>query len=308
MTSFKNTFQESKVILTEGALVERLKAEYNLTMENNINHAGIIYTNPDALESLYKQYINIGQKFDLPIMIMTPTRKVNIESVKASNYSDKNIIKDSCDLLMKIKESYGKYSEKIFIGGLLGCKGNAYKGDKILNIGEAYNFHKYQALEFKKQNPDYLFAGIMPEINEAIGMARAMAETSLPYIISFMIQKDGCLLDSTSLSDAIKIIDENVTPKPLCYMTNCIHPTNLIKALTNDKNKNSTYLKRFIGIQANASILSCDELDNCDEIHQDNFHTIINEMLYLKNDFGLRIFGGCCGTNDDFINKLAKVL
>ncbi len=39
--------------------------------------------------------------------------------------------------------------------------------------------------------------------------------------------------------------------------------TNLIQALNKGKNKNNSQLKRFMGIQANASILSHDKLDNC---------------------------------------------
>ncbi|NPE30105.1 homocysteine S-methyltransferase family protein [Methanococcoides sp. SA1] len=308
MSHFVILFNESKIILTEGALVERLKAEYNLKMDEAINHAGLIYTKPDILEQLYRQYIDIAVKYDLPIMIMTPTRRVNVESVKKSKYSDQNIISDSSDFLNSIKESYGHFSEKILIGGLLGCKGNAYSGEKIFTIDEAYNFHKQQTIQFTNKKVDYLFAGIMPEINEAIGMAKAMAETPLPYIISFMIQKEGCLLDGTNISDAIKIIDDGVDPKPVCYMTNCVHPTNLIKALNNDKNKTSPYLKRFNGLQANTSILSCDELDNCGELHQDDFNNIIDEMIYLEKQYGLKIFGGCCGTNQKFIDGLANEL
>jgi len=48
-------------------------------------------------------------------------------------------------------------------------------------------------------------------------MARAMAESNLPYIISFMVRKDGCLLDGTFISNAIEIIDNTVSPQPICY-------------------------------------------------------------------------------------------
>ena len=144
----------------------------------------------------------------------------------------------------------------------------------------------------------------MPEINEAIGMAKAMSETKIPYIISFMIRKDGCLIDGTTLSTAIKLIDEQVNPKPICYMTNCIHPTNLNEALNNNKDKSK--LIRFSGIQANASILSPEELNNCEVLQQDDFDNIIDEILLLYNQYNLKIIGGCCGTNDKFIESLSK--
>jgi len=34
---------------------------------------------------------------------------------------------------------------------------------------------------------EFLFAVIIPEINETMGMAKAMSETEIPYIIIFMI-------------------------------------------------------------------------------------------------------------------------
>ena len=85
--SFEKIFQDSKFILTEGAIVERLNAEFNVKMDIFINHAGLIYSDPTILELLYRQYIDIGKKYNLPVMIMTPTRKVNFESIKKSRFT-----------------------------------------------------------------------------------------------------------------------------------------------------------------------------------------------------------------------------
>ena len=139
-------------------------------------------------------------------------------------------------------------------------------------------------------------------------MIATMAETSIPYIISFMIRKDDKLLDNTSISEAIIIIDNEVVPKPLYYITNCIHPTNLTSALTSDLNKNRPELQRLVGLQANASILSPEQLDNCTITQQNDFNIMINEMKTLYNKFNFKIFGGCCGTNDIFIERLSKNL
>lgn len=305
---FDKLYRESKLILTEGAIVERLKADYGLSMDKHINHAGLIYRKPEILEELYRQYIDIGRKYDLPIMIMTPTRKVNFESIEKSNYKDPKILSDSCELLSKIRDSYNEYSEKIFIGGLQGCKGDAYSGQKILCKEESYIFHLRQAKLFEHEKVDFLFAGIMPEIQEAIGMATAMAETEIPYIISFMIQHNGKLMDGTFLCDAIEIIDKAVYRKPLCYMANCIHPGNLIQALNHQENIRSMCLKRFKGIQSNASILSPEELNNCGILNRDSFDKLVEKMCVLKREFDLKIYGGCCGTDHKFLDLLAREL
>lgn len=301
-------FNSSKFILTEGAIVERLKSEYHLELDQRINHAGLIYTSPAILAKLYKQYITIAQQHDLPIMLMTPTRKVNVESIKYSKFQDRNVIVDACAFMNEIKSEYPDFLDKLFIGGLLGCKGDAYQSEDALEIDEAYQFHKIQVEEFKKGEIDFLFAGIMPAISESIGMAQAMAESGIPYIISFMVRKDGRLIDGTSISDAIKIIDEEVNPQPVCYMSNCVHPVNLRLALENEVNMNSPQLKRFLGIQANSSSLSPEELNNCGVLQQDDFDGMIDQMSYLVDKFNFKIVGGCCGTNDQFIEKLATKL
>lgn len=307
-TSFSSCFKTSPFILTEGAIVERLKREFNIKMDEHIVHAGLIYDKEKAeiLTKIYKQYIDIAVKYDLPIMIMTPTRRANKERIEASNFNDKNIISDCVEFLDNIRDSYKEHKNKIFIGGLMGCKGDAYNPEETLSIEEGYKFHLWQAEQFKAAGVDYLFAGIMPALKEAIAMAKAMETTSIPYIISFMIRGNGRLLDGTTINTAIESIDNAVNLKPLCYTVNCIHPTILNKTLSYEENQTLSVSKRFAGIQANASPLTPEELDNCKEIKSDGPIQLINDMQTLRMYNQIKIFGGCCGTDERHIEELAK--
>ena len=179
MTNFERIFTESQILLTEGAIIERLKVEFDADIDKYVNHAGLIYSNPKILETLYKQYIDVGQKNNIPIMLMTPTRKVNYESIVKTKHLNMNIIADSCFFLNEIKNSFGEYSKSILIGGLLGCKGDACSSKNALGTMQSYEFHKTQVASFKNEDIDFLYAGIMPEIYEAIGMAQAMSELAL---------------------------------------------------------------------------------------------------------------------------------
>lgn len=137
-------------------------------------------------------------------------------------------------------------------------------------------------------------------------MAKAMADTEIPYIISFMIQKDGCLIDRTPIGEAIKTIDKAVSRQPICYMTNCVHPANLLQALSNEVNKIQPQMIRFKGIQANASVLNPEELNNCGILQQNDFNTMTDKMQTLYKQYDLKIFGGYCGTDDTFIDILSR--
>ena len=195
----------------------------------------------------------------------------------------------------------------MYIGGLMGCKGDAYTGEEALNLEEAIDFHSWQAGLFKSAKVDFLYAGIMPVLTEAIGMAVAMSDTDIPYIISFTIQRDGKLIDGHTIDDAIHCIDNHVSNKPVCYMTNCVHPDIVYEALSHKFNQTQTVKSRFWGIQANTSQLSYKELDGANHLHTSSAADLSEAILKLKSDCHLKIFGGCCGTDSSHMEKIAKI-
>jgi S-methylmethionine-dependent homocysteine/selenocysteine methylase len=236
-------------------LGERLRREYQLKPDENVALAGLIYhpTGKKALGELWGQYIEIAKNYGLPFMATTPTRRANKERVSKSGFGSE-IIKDNVDFLKKLRDKF--YPDNMYIGGLMGCKGDAYKATEVLTAQAAREFHFWQAELFREAGVDFLYAGIMPALTEAVGMAQAMEQTGIPYIISFMINRKGCLIDGTTIHNAIQIIDENVREKPVCYMTNCVHPKVLQEAISHGFNQTETVMRRFHGIQANTSPLS----------------------------------------------------
>ncbi|MDQ7094330.1 homocysteine S-methyltransferase family protein [Desulfosporosinus sp. PR] len=301
--SFVSCYKRSSIILMEGALGERLKREYNMPFNDIVALADIIYRKggKEALAELWNQYIDIAQKYNLPFIATTPTRRANKERVFRAGFSE-TIVLDNVSLLKQLRDTS---DHEIYIGGLMGCKGDAYKATEILQVDEAQEFHSWQADLFMKAGVDFLFAGIMPSLSEAIGMAKAMEQTVLPYIISFMLGDNGKLPDGTTINDAILQIDNSVNQKPVCYMTNCIHPTILFKALSYDFNKTPLVKSRFHGIQANTSALSPEELDNSAELICSNPIELAWAVSKLRELISLKIAGGCCGTDNTHIDQIA---
>ena len=304
--SFVSCYENSSVILMEGALGERLKREYNLPFDDIVALANIIYRKggKEALQAIWNQYIDIAKKYNLPFMATTPTRRANKERVFRAGY-DEAIILDNVHLLRQLQDTS---DVEMYIGGLMGCKGDAYKATEILQPDEAKEFHSWQADLFLQAGVDFLYAAIMPALSEAIGMARAMERTALPYIISFMLRENGKLLDGTTINDAISQIDNNVNRPPVCYMTNCIHPDVLYNALSYDFNQTLLVKQRFHGIQANTSALSPEELDNSIELKYSNCKELAQSMQKLTEVISLKIAGGCCGTDNTHLNKIAQIM
>ncbi len=301
---FDTCFNEFSAILMEGAIGERLKREYNIVFDDKVAMAGLVYNakSRQAMLNIFKEYVSIAEKYNLPFIATTPTRRANRERVMQSNYNEK-IIEDNVRFLQQIKSNT---SLNMFVGGLMGCKGDAYKATDILSVEQAQEFHFWQANLFKNSGVDFLYAGIMPALTEAIGMAKAMGNTGLPYIISFMIRDDGKLIDGTTIHDAILHIDNETVQKPICYMTNCVHPTVLSKALSCPFNRTRLVKERFQGIQANTSPLPPEELDNSEDLKCSDAVNLACTMMELYQYFTPKIFGGCCGTDNTHMEEIAR--
>lgn len=304
--NFTDYYHQSSVILMEGALGERLKREFGFNIDPTLALATIIYqqNGKKALETLWREYVKIAEDNDLPFMATTPTRRVNKCRIRESEYSEQ-IIFDNVECLTKIKHTA---KTDMFIGGLMGCKGDAYRATEVLSVKESKQFHSWEAELFRSADVDFIFAGIMPAVSEAIGIAQAMEDTGLPYIISFMIRKDGRLIDGTSIHDAICQIDNNTSSRPLCYMTNCVHPAVLYDALSMEFNKTDLVQDRFHGIQSNTSPLSPEELDGSLELQCSDRLTLARETIHLKQLIDLKIVGGCCGTDSTHLDTIAKLI
>lgn len=298
-------FDNSSLILTEGAVGLRVAREFDISPDENIKYAGLIYDSSGrkALKKIYSEYLQIAQDYDLPILLLTSTRRCNYKRVFQSKYKDKNIMSDNADFLYDLAKQFKCHT---YIGGMMGCKGDAYSGASGLSTEEAIEFHSWQAEAFKDSKIDFLLAGIMPVLPETIGMAKVMERINLPYIISLMINKNGTLLDGNTINNTIQSIDYETKYHPLCYMTNCVHPTILEEALNKPFNNNDLVKQRFCGIQANAACLSPEELDDINDLKTSSAKELIDSFILLRNQFPLKIFGGCCGTDDAHIKEIAK--
>jgi S-methylmethionine-dependent homocysteine/selenocysteine methylase len=304
LMNFKECIKNQKSILMEGALGERLKREFNLVLDENVFIACLIYSEEgrNALYKLWSEYAEIASRYNLPFLATTPTRRVNKERIEKSNY-DSSMVKSNVDFLRKVQR---QQTAEMYVGGLLGCRGDAYTGEGALEMKEAQIFHTWEVKLFSEANVDFMYAALMPTLGEAAGMALAIEKYEVPYIISFTIKKDGCLIDGTPISDAITYIDNITKSSPICYMTNCVHPKIVYEALMQPFNRNEIVNTRFIGIQANTSPLSFSELDHSNDLKSSEPIEFAEAVLKLREINQFKIFGGCCGTDGRHIKEIAR--
>jgi len=307
---FEMFLQSTALILAEGAIYERLRRHPAIAFDPHLAHATLIYDPASAkiLAQLYGEYLDIGQKHQLPMVVSTPTWRANQDRLDHSAFKGCRINQDNARFLADIRAGYRASGPPIFIGGLLGPRGDAYRPEEALSTKEACSFHSDQIEALAETEVDFLYATTLPAFSEACGIAVAMAKTALPYIVSFVIRGNGTLLDGTPLSQAIEQIDTLVARPPTGYAVNCVHPTILLTGLARTELERRSLAKRIVGFAANTSAKSPEELDGLAELDTQEPDRFAELMAAVYEQYHISILGGCCGTGTDHIECLATQL
>jgi S-methylmethionine-dependent homocysteine/selenocysteine methylase len=277
-------------------------------LDPNILHAGLIYDDRGrmALEKIYRQYMDIGQKYNLPLIVSAPTWRANPDRIEASVFDRGETINADCvGFLQSIRNTYDEYSKCIFIGGMMACHGDAYRPQEALSEKDAEDFHKPQAVMLAESEVDFIMAATLPAVKEARGMATAIADLGLPYIISFVIRPNGAVLDGTPLHKAIDQIDSINQHPPFFYLINCVHPAVFGQGLGHEVEISKSVQKRLLGLQANTSSRSPEELDGLERLDSSEPEGFADDLLALHHKFGIKVIGGCCGTDHHHIEAIA---
>lgn len=298
--NLQSTLGNSPLVLTECAISERLRRDSEVELHPVLFNTPLIYHGPGRrkMTEIYHQYREIAEKAALPILLCAPTWRVDKVRIAEAGF-DRSIILDAVEFLRDLQKSWQNPASEIFIGGLIGPKHDCYKPEQALSRDAAYDYHSWQIELLAEAGVDCLVAQTMPAVSEALGMARAMAQSAIPAIISFVIDRKARVLDGTPLVDGIKRLDDALAVVPLGYMVNCVYPTFLCA----DRQPQALF-DRLIGIQANSSSLDHSQLDGSVILHQDDLQHWGENMLRLNSEFGLKILGGCCGTDDTYLQYL----
>ena len=285
------------LILMEAAIVEPLRRNDQVELHPTLVNAPLIYADPGQreLRGLYRRYITIAEQAGLPLLLCTPTWRANRERVEASGLPN-TINRDAVRFLKEIPAG-----AEARVGGLIGCRNDCYRPEQGLAADEAETFHAWQIGELAGGGVDYLIAETICTVSEAEGIARSMEKTGLPYIISFVIGRDGCILDGSGLLDGILRVEQGVTRRPLGFMVNCAWP-----GFLNADDQPTELFRKLIGFQANGSSLDHADLDGAAELAADDVAIWGDAMLVLHREYGVKILGGCCGTGAGHLEYLAR--
>ena len=302
--NFNRLLEDFPLILTECAISERLRRRPDIELHPVLFNTPLIYGEKgrQRLEEIYYSYLEVANKAKLPILLCAPTWRVSKERIEEAG-APPSINYDAVTFMKGFRARHSSNDSKITIGALLAPKNDCYSPGAALERGQAEKYHGWQIDELVKADTEVIIAQTMPAVSESLGMADRLAASGKPYVISFIINRLGRVLDGTPLSEAIDRIDQSVESPPTGYMVNCVYPTFL-----HAESQSAGFFKRLVGIQANASSKDPDQLEGSEQLQQDPLTDWGENMLQLHKRYGVKILGGCCGTDHTYLQHLTENL
>lgn len=295
-----------QLVLGDGSMYELLRRSPEVEFDEHIAHAGLLYHPQWArvLERVMREYIDVAVAQRRPMLTTAATWRASRERIEASAFRGKPVNRDNARFLRAIVDSYGEDAPTLLVGGTVGPRGDAYKPEEALSSEHAREFHAFQIEDLVSGGVDFLQAATLPALTEAAGIAQAMAHTGLPYIISFVVDRSGCLLDGTRIASAIEQIDASTAGSAPHYAVNCVHPSVLQQALE----KNPEIEGRIVSFSGNTSARTPAELDGLEQLDVEEPASFARANRDLLRAHRIRVIGGCCGTNPEHIREIAGLM
>lgn len=253
------------------------------------------------LADYYQKFITIAQQKDVPILLGSPTRQANKERLAAAGINH-NVNALAVRFLKYLRAEYDSWADNIFIAGMVSCKNNSHRPHQSLSSGEAVSFHLWQVNQLEREGVDLLMSSPLRCLPEAIGIATAMAVTSTPYVISFLLAQDGRLADGTTLLAAFDEIDSLGLKPPVGYMVNSTAPS-----LLNARHQPAMVMERLIGFQTCPAPPTSPP--NHNRLPQKlDMESWCRQMTILNQRYHVNIMGDSSGPETKYLEALASQL
>lgn len=208
-------------------------------------------------------------------------------------------------IMRDIAKGYEGQIPRLFIGGILGPRGDAYDLNQDITAESAEDYHSVQLNTLKTTGVDFASAQTFNNVPEAVGACRAASKIGVPLSVGLTLDSTCRLKSGPSLAEAITEIDAQTgRDGPDFYMLNCSHPIEYEPAL-----ENANWIKRLRGVRPNASKMEKIALCKLGHLEDGNPVELGAQLGDLSNRFPhMDIFGGCCGTGDSHLREIAKAL
>jgi homocysteine S-methyltransferase len=259
-----------------------------------------------ALDAYYRSYVTVALDQGVGIVLETPTWRASADWGDVLGFSADDLRKfntDTVEFLQQLRVDTETADTKIVVSGSLGPRGDGYVAGNQMSVDDAQAYHREQIRTFADAGADMVSIITMTYVDEALGAALAAQAEGMPIVIAFTVETDGRLPSGEGLGEAIERVDTATGRYPVSLGVNCAHPDHFSAVLADG----GDWVGRIGLIRANASRMSHEELDNAEELDAGDAQELGRLYADLRELLpGLRVVGGCCGTDHKHIAEIAK--
>jgi homocysteine S-methyltransferase len=260
-----------------------------------------------TLEDYYREHVDVAVAHGIGFVFETPTWRASSDWGDLLGYAPGQIDEinsHAVRLVTEIRDSTPALTRGI-VNGALGPRGDGYAPSAIMTTDEARTYHSRQVQVFADAGCDAISVLTLSYAAEGLGIALAARDAGLPVVVSFTVETDGTLPDGSHLGEVVESIDAATDGYVSYFGINCAHPEHMAPALSGG----DQWVSRIGLVRANASRLSHAELDESDTLHDGDPVELAADYVALQSALrGLRVVGGCCGTDVRHVQAIANAL
>jgi homocysteine S-methyltransferase len=255
------------------------------------------------LARYFTPYLDVAESHGTGFVLDTATWRANPDWGTRLGYDDEalaEVNRRAVEYAASLAES--RPSIPSVLDGVVGPRGDGYVVGDVMTADQAASYHSLQARAFASAGAQMMTAVTMTYAAEAIGVVEAGKSAGLPVVVSFTVETDGRLPSGQDLAEAIVEVDAATDGAAAYFMVNCAHPTHFEGVLRSEE----PWTRRVQGIRANASTMSHAELDEAPDLDRGDVAGLARHYGELHRTLpGLRVVGGCCGTDHEHIAAIA---
>jgi 5-methyltetrahydrofolate--homocysteine methyltransferase len=276
----KDIFQNDELIFLDGAMGTMLQGTgWNSSKPPEVCNM----VRPELVEAVHTAYAQAGAD-----IITANTFGANSLKLKPFGYSPEEVIKKAVAIA---KKAAGQRLVALDIGPL----GQLMAPMGTMSFQDAYEEFALQARAGQEAGADLILIETMSDLYEAKAAVLAAKEQSqLPVVCSLTFQENGRTLMG---NDALSVVTVLEGLGVDALGVNCsLGPEELLPVV-------QQFVKAAhvpVLVQANAGIPELSEGKPIYPLNPESFAAAIDKMA----DIGVKLLGGCCGTNPDFISTL----
>jgi len=283
-------------LLGDAAFGTRLAHETALALDPELGGSALASDgHPEAIEALAAEYAAIAVALGFPIELDAATYWLGPDRLAAAGRSGEltAMNRRSVEAVQAARRRFE--GAEVFVAGVLGPRVDGYRPASAPAPDEAEAYHRPQAAALADAGVDALSGKTLSTAGEVLGMARALAATGCPYALGPVLDRRGHLPDGTPVEELVGRVDDEVDPAPLHWYVNCTAPGVVLEGLSAAAGRGD--VGRIVGCKANGSSRPVADLDGAAVVHSDPPDEWAATMVELRRRFGLRLLGGCCGTD-----------